>query len=332
MAVPLMDPHSQYADGARADRASDRRRHRLGALHPRAARRRGREGLRRTRRRRARHRRGQRHRRPRDRAARARRGARRRGHLPLVHVLRDGRVDRRDRRRAGLRRHRGRDLQPRSGRGRGRDHAAHPRHRAGAPVRPPGRHGAAHGDREAARAAGARGCRAGVRRGARRRALRRDRRRRDVLVLPHQEPALLRRRRPHHDGERRGRPHVPRAALPRLRGQEDVHARRLQLAPRRAAGGHPAPAAAARRRLERRPHRRRRRLRGARPRRARRAAGGRPGRAPHLPPLHRAQPGARAPDGRAVRGGHRERDVLHDAAPPAAGLRAPRPPRRARSP
>ena len=38
---------------------------------------------------------------------------------------------------------------------------------------------------------------------------------------------------------------MPRAALPRLRGQGDVHARRLQLAPRRAAGRDPARAAAA---------------------------------------------------------------------------------------
>ena len=145
---------------------------------------------------------------------------RRRGHLPLVHVLRDRRVDRRHRRDPGLRRHRGRDLQPRPGRRGGRDHAAHARGRRRCTCsatrrrwRPLtavcGRHGLAR----------ARGRRAGVRRLARRRALRRDRRRGDVLVLPHQEPALLRRRRPDHDRERRGRPHLPRAALPRLRGQ-----------------------------------------------------------------------------------------------------------------
>ena len=47
-----------------------------------------------------RHRRGQRHRRPRARAARGRRRARRRGDLPVVHLLRHGRGDRRGRRRA----------------------------------------------------------------------------------------------------------------------------------------------------------------------------------------------------------------------------------------
>ena len=50
-----------------------------------------------------------------------------------------------------------------------------------------------------------------------------------------------------------------------------------------------------RRRLERRPHRGGGALRGARPGRARRAAGRGRGRAARLPPLHRAQPGARAP-------------------------------------
>ena len=53
----------------------------------------------------------------------------------------------------------------------------------------PARDGAARGDLQAARPGAARGRRAGLRRLARRRALRRHRRRRDVLVLPHQEPA-----------------------------------------------------------------------------------------------------------------------------------------------
>ena len=195
----------------------------------------------------------QRHRRARDRAARARHRAGRRGHLPVVHLLLDRRVDRRDRRGPGVRRHRGRDAttstpapsRPRSRRARARSC------RCTCSAIPPTwarsrRSRSAHGLallEDAAQAFGA---------VARRRALRRARRRRHVLVLPHQEPAVLRRRRPDRDGERRGRSHVPRAALPRLRGQEDVHARRLQLAPRRAAGRDPARAAAARRRLERR--------------------------------------------------------------------------------
>ena len=171
---------------------------------------------------------------------------RRRGHLPVVHVLRDRRVDRRRSARcrcsptsrtrptASIRR----PSRPRSRRAPARSCrcTCSGTRRRWAPLR---------AICERARARAARGRRPGVRRVARRRPLRRARRRGDVLVLPDQEPALLRRRRPDHDAERRGRPHVPRAALPRLRGQEDVHARRLQLAARRAAGGDPARAAAA---------------------------------------------------------------------------------------
>ena len=97
-----------------------------------------------------------------------------------------------------------------------------------------------------ARSRAPRGRRAGVRRGARRRALRLDRRRGDVLVLPHQNlPAFG-------DGGliTTGSTEVDRRVL-RFHGSEDkgdIHARRLQLL-ERAAGGHPAGAAAVARRL-----------------------------------------------------------------------------------
>ena len=80
-----------------------------------------------------------RHRRPPARAAGARRRAGRRGHHLRV-LLRGLRHHHRPRRRhAGVRRHRPRHLQPRSRRARARDHAAHPRHRARAPLRPAAR-------------------------------------------------------------------------------------------------------------------------------------------------------------------------------------------------
>ena len=62
----------------------------------------------------------------------------RRGHLPVVHVLRHRRVDRRRGRGARLRRHRGRDVLPRSGSRRGSDHPQDARRHARAPVRPSG--------------------------------------------------------------------------------------------------------------------------------------------------------------------------------------------------
>ncbi len=76
----------------------------------------------------------------------------------------------------------------------------------------------------------------------------------DVLVLPLQEPRLLRRRRHHHDRAMRRSPSAcADAPLPRLARQGQLRAGRLQLAPGRAAGGDPARAAAPPRRLRRRP-------------------------------------------------------------------------------
>ena len=125
------------------------------------------------------------------------------------------------------------------------DDAAHEGRDRRPPVRQrrPGR-----GDR-GARRPGDRGRRAGRRHEAHRRpppgSAGHDR---DVLVLPLQEPRRVRRRRRgHHQRSRPGRDR-PHAALPRLARQAALRAGRLQLAPRRAAGGHPArPAAAPRR-------------------------------------------------------------------------------------
>ena len=72
---------------------------------------------------------------------------------------------------------------------------------------------------------------------------------------PVQEPRRVRRRRrDHHQRSRPGRDR-PHAALPRLARQAALRAGRLQLAPRRAPGGHPARPAAAPRRVVGRPPR-----------------------------------------------------------------------------
>ncbi len=174
--------------------------------------------------------------------------ARRRGDLPGVHVLRDGRVDRPARRDAGFRGHRRRHAQPRP-RGRLRpDHRPDEGDHARPPVRPPGAAGRARGARRPAD----RGRGAGVRR-PRHRA---DRRRLDVQLLSDQEPLLPRRWRVGDRQRRRPRREDPDARVPRLTRQDHVRLRRLQLATRRAAGCLPA------------------RLPGA-PRRAGRAAGAR---------------------------------------------------------
>ena len=157
------------------------------------------------------HRRRQRDGRDRARARRARHRARRRGHLPGVHVLRHGRVDRAARRDARLRRHRPGDVQPRS-RGRRRaDHAAHARDHARAPVRPAGAARGARGLRFAAD----RGRGAGVRRAGHRA----EGRRVDVQLLSDEEPLRARRRRTDRRDRRRARRAPAAAALPRLEGE-----------------------------------------------------------------------------------------------------------------
>ena len=139
---------------------------------------------------------------------------------------------------------------------------------------------------------------------------------------PDEEPLLPRRRRPRRD-ERRGARRARQAPLvPRLPGQDRLRARRLQLAPRRAAGRVPAHLPAGARGLERGAPRRGSPLRRARPRRARRDPAGRAG--PRLPPLRLPLARARRDPRGADRGGHRVGDVLHDAAPPAAVPALPR--------
>ncbi len=104
----------------------------------------------------------------------------------------------------------------------------------------------------------------------------------DLLVLPVEEPRLLRRRRGDRDrrpGDRRPGPDAP---LPRLARQGRPRGGRLQLAPRRDPGGDPPGPPPPRRRLGRRPAGGRRPLRG------------RPGSTP-WPPCPRRPPGRDRP-------------------------------------
>ena len=201
-----------------------------------------------------------------------------------------------DRRAPGLLRRRSRDVLRHAGDGAGRDDAAHEGRDRRAPVR---QRRAGRRDRGARRAGASR---TPPRPPARSRADGRPRRLarhdRDVLVLPVEEPRRVRRRRRGRDERRRARRARADAALPRLARQGDVRARRLQLAPRRAAGRAAARHAAAPRPLVRRPPRRRRGLRGGGPRRGRRrcrepADGRRP--AWHLYVVRHPQAGRRSP-------------------------------------
>ena len=232
-------------------------------------------------------------------------------------------------RRAGLRGRARRHPLPRSRGRRGRRHAAHPRavmpvHLFGHPADAPAlraicdRHGLLLVE-DAAQAFGA---------SLGGHALRRVRRRRDVLVLPHQEPARVRRRRPDHDLRRRRRRARAHPALPRLEGQGHVRADRLQLAARRAAGGGAARARTARRRLEP--------AAAPRPRRATPSSA-----SASSPSCRTSAPGAthiyhlymvRTPQrdalvGALKRARRRRRRLLRAPAAPAAGVRAPRLPR-----
>ena len=96
-----------------------------------------------------------------------------------------------------------------------------------------------------------------------------------------------------------------RVRMLRFHGSRDktLRARRLQLAPRRAAGRAAADHAPAPRPLVRRPPRRRRRLRGVGARRRRRAAAAGRGLHAGLAPLRRAPPAGRRSRRRAARGG-----------------------------
>ena len=135
------------------------------------------------------------------------------------------------RRHAGLRRHRPGDVQPRSGRRRGRRDREDARDRRRPPVRPARRPAGAARDRRPARARARRGRRPGLRRPLRPPPGGDVRRRRHALVLPQQEPPGDGRRR---DGARaRPRRRRPRAhaALPRLARQARIRARRDELAP-----------------------------------------------------------------------------------------------------
>src|SRR5581483_4841007 len=253
--------------------------------------------------------------RERDRRARARarcsrHRARRRGHLPRVHVLRDGRGDRARGRDAGLRRHRPGDAEPRPVGRRTQSHGPDEGPDAGAPVRAP------CSESRRIRRAGDRGRGAGLRRRGNR-----DEHRLDVQLLPDEEPFRARRRRPDLRQRPGARCPAAHAALPRIRREEGVPARRIQLAPRRDAGGVPAHLPAPHRRVEPAAARRGRALLGA-PRRPRRDTGGRGG--SRLPHVLRALAGARPAGCGARRRRHRLLDLLPAAVAPPACAPLPR--------
>ena len=118
----------------------------------------------------------------------------------------------------------------------------------------------------------------------------------------------------------------PGPALPRLAGQADVRARRLQLAPGRAAGGDPAGAAPGARRLVRR-------AAGRRPRPTSRRAWARTsvfrwcprGHRPRLAPVRRHPPAADEMLAALARPGSRRAATTAAAAPPAGDGAASRP-------
>ena len=240
-----------------------------------------------------------------------------RGHLPRVHVLRDGRGDRAARRHAGLRRHRPGDAEPRPGgrRARGSRRATKaimPVHLFGRPA--PLDEFAALGVpiiEDAAQAFGAPRHRDAP---ASRRPSASSRRRTSSASAT---AASARHR--HELAER-----VRMLALPRLQGQEDVRVRRLQLAPRRAPGG---GAAALPRRSSTTGTRQRREAAaryaelglGELVRAARRRAG------PRVPHVRRADARARAPRRRAAaRPRSRRASYYVVAAASAAGAALPR--------
>ncbi len=176
-------------------------------------------------------------------------GSGRRGHHEPLHVFRDRRRDRALGCAAAVLRHRSADVQPLARRGRGDDRESlrsigrspreppHGRRRegaaAGASVRADGGHGRVHGYRAAA-SIGRRGGRgASDRRGACRRPARVQHRRcRVPVVLSHEEPGCVRRRR--HVRDERQRSRGAPADSPRARRRAEVLScgDRRQLPPR----------------------------------------------------------------------------------------------------
>ena len=193
--------------------------------------------------------------------------------------------------------------------------AAHEGDRRGRPVRAAGAAGRA-AQSLACRCSRTRPRRPGASLGDR--TCRRARRRRDVLVLPLQEPRCLRRRRRDRDRRRRRRGARARPALPRFARQAELRVRRLQLAARRGSGRDPADPAGRARRLVRSPPRGRRRVCAGRHRRVRVPARGTQRRQARVAPV-RGDPSRGGRSDRRTQGArHRDARLLpHAAASPS---------------
>ena len=114
----------------------------------------------------------------------------------------------------------------------GRDRPAHPRDRAGPPLRADGRHGRDHADRPQPRPRGDRGCLPGARGRGQGPPRRQHRRRRRLQLLPLEESRGLRRRRRDHDQLPRHRRLRAPPARPRLDPQVRASGDGLELPPR----------------------------------------------------------------------------------------------------
>ena len=144
---------------------------------------------------------------------------RRRGDHAGEHVHRDRARDPGGRRHAGVRRHGCGDLRHRRGRDRRGGHLADQGDRAGASLRPAGRHRCGPRGRAAAPPARHRGRGAGARRALQGPARRQLRRRRRVQLLPVEESRRARRRRHDHDQRRSRRRKAAAAAQLRPAGE-----------------------------------------------------------------------------------------------------------------